>query len=268
MRLTIPFAFLMGSFAAAASSFQHPQINVEATHSDSKNQADTLYSSGKQVINEDGPRLSNLPFNFTLIAHIALGIHKSKLPFGFVDLTMKDGFNRGELGYETEFALLNGKLRNGNRALAWHVAKILPPWTSLWSFNEEDLHKYFDFVAVPHLSGEKEHYFLEFISSGKLTSVTQIYFVYSISTVLISDSFLKEVSFGVVNFNQGEPVFIGPVKCKLVTSIHTYPIRLSHHYANLFADITFLKAQGVRIVLEIKEVANDDINTDFAEELL
>lgn len=80
---------------------------------------------------------------------------------------MKDGFNRGELGYETEFALLNGKLRNGNRALAWHVAKILPPWTSLWSFHEDDLHKYFDFVAVPHLSGEKEHYFLEFISTRK-----------------------------------------------------------------------------------------------------
>lgn len=36
---------------------------------------------------------------------------------------------------------------------------------------------------------------------------------------------------------------------------------------NLFADIPSLKADGVRIVLEIKEVANDDINIDFAEEL-
>lgn len=170
MHLAIPFTLLIGSFAAAAPSFQHAQINLEATHSGFKNQADTLYSLGNtQAINDDVPRLSNLPFNFTLVAHIALGIHKSKLPFGFADLSMKDGFNRGELGYETEFALLNGKLRNGNRALAWHVAKILPPWTSLWTFNEEELHKYFDFVAVPHLSGEKEHYFLEFISTRKLT---------------------------------------------------------------------------------------------------
>lgn len=117
------------------------------------------------MVTDDGPRLSNLPFNFTLIAHLALGIQKSKLPFGFADLTEKDGFNRGELGYETEFALLDGKLRNGNRALAWHVAKILPPWTSLWSFHEDDPHKYFDFVAVSHLSGEKEHLFLEFAST-------------------------------------------------------------------------------------------------------
>lgn len=170
MHLTIPFTLLMGSFVAAAPSFQHAQINVEVARSGSKTQADDLYFSGKQAINDDGPRHSNLPFNFTLIAHIALGIHKSKLSFGFADLTMKDGFNRGELGYETEFALLNGKLRNGNRALAWHVAKILPPWTSLWSFNEEELHKYFDFVAVPHLSGEKDHYFLEFLSTRKSTS--------------------------------------------------------------------------------------------------
>lgn len=173
MHLAIPFALLMGSLAAAAPSFQHGQINVEATHSGSNNQADALYSSAKQVINDDDddddgpPRLSNLPFNFTLIAHLALGIHKSKLPFGFADLSMKDGFNRGELGYETEFALLNGKLRNGNRALAWHVAKILPPWTSLWSFNKDDPHKYFDFVAAPHLLGETKHYFLEFISTRK-----------------------------------------------------------------------------------------------------
>lgn len=231
MHLAIPFTLLMGSFAVAAPSFQHVQINVEATHSGSKNQADALYSLEKQMINDDGPRLSNLTFNFTLTAHIALGIQKSKLPFGFADLTERDGFNRGELGYETEFALLNGKLRNGNRALAWHEAKILPPWTSLWSFNEEELHKYFDFVAVPHLLGEKEHYFLEFISTRKLTSVapTQIYFVHSIPTVLID--LLKAVSFGVVKFNEGEPVFIGPVKCKLVISIHTYPIRLSHDYA-------------------------------------
>lgn len=190
MHLAIPITLLIGSFAAAAPSFQHAQISVEVTHTDSEIQADALYSLGKQVINDDGPRLSNLPFNFTLIAHIALGIQKSKLPFGFADLTIRDGFNRGELGYETEFALLNGKLRNGNRALAWHVAKILPPWTSLWSFNEEELHKYFDFVAAPHLSGEKKHYFLEFISTRKLTSVasTPIYLVHSISRVLISGS--------------------------------------------------------------------------------
>lgn len=81
MHLAIPFTLVMGSFAAAAPSFQHAQIKVEATHSGSKNQAEALYSSGKQVItDDDGPRLSNLPFNFTLIAHIALGIHKSKLP--------------------------------------------------------------------------------------------------------------------------------------------------------------------------------------------
>lgn len=190
MHLAIPFTLLMGSFAAAAPSFQHAQISVEVTHTDSENQADALFSSRKQVINDDGPGLSNLPFNFTLIAHIALGIHKSKLPFGFADLTLRDGFNRGELGYETEFALLNGKLRNGNRALAWHVAKILPPWTSLWSFNEEELHKYLDFVAVPHSSGEKKPYFLEFVSTRKLTSVasTPIDFVHSISKVLISGS--------------------------------------------------------------------------------
>lgn len=193
MHLAIPFTLLMGSFAVAAPSFQHAQINVEATHTGSKNQADALYSSEKQVMNDDGSRLSNLPFNFTLIAHIALGIHKSKLPFGFADLTLEDGFNRGELGYETEFALLDGKLRNGNRALAWHVAKILPPWTSLWSFNKEELHKYLDFVAVPHLSGEKEHYFLEFISTRKLTSVapTQIYFLFILFSTVLIDSFWK-----------------------------------------------------------------------------
>ena len=43
---------------------------------------------------------------------------------------------------------------------------------------------------------------------------------------------------------------------------------MTFSYANLFANITFLKAHGIQIVLEIKEVGDDDINADFAEELL
>lgn len=142
------------------------------------------------MINDDGPGLSNLLFNFTLIAHIALEIHKSKLSFGFANLTLRDGFNRDELRYETEFALLNGKLKNGNHALVWYVAKILPSWILLWFFNKEELYKYLDFIAVPHSSGKKKPYFLEFVSTCKLTSMasTSINFVHSISKMLISGS--------------------------------------------------------------------------------
>lgn len=189
MHLAIPFALLMGPFAAAAPSFQHVQISVEVTHTDSQNQADALHSSGKPVMNYDGPGLSYLPFNFTLIASKATGSHKVELPFGFADLTLPDGLARGELGYDTEFALRNGKLINGNRALAWHVAKVFPPWTSLWSYDKGKTHFYLDFVAIPHLS-EGKQYFLENPARRKLTSVasTQIFLVHSILRVLISGS--------------------------------------------------------------------------------
>lgn len=89
------------------------------------------------------------------------------LPFAFADLTLADGIARGELGYDTEFALRDGKLINGNRALAYHEAKILPPWTSLWSFDKP--HRYFDLAAFPNPLENGELYVLEFAASRKLT---------------------------------------------------------------------------------------------------
>lgn len=178
MHLAIPLTLYMGSFAAAAPSFQHAQISVEVTHTNFQNQADALHSSGKPVMNEDAPPFSHLPFNFTLIAR---NVHGTlRLPFGFADLTLADGLARGELGYATEFALHDRKLINGNRGLAYHEAKILPPWTSLWTFDKP--HRYLEFAAIPNPSEKGEQYVLEFAASRKLTLVayTQIFFIHSI----------------------------------------------------------------------------------------
>lgn len=43
---------------------------------------------------------------------------------------------------------------------------------------------------------------------------------------------------------------------------------MTFSYANIFAHITFLKVPGVRVVLQIQAIGNDDINADLAEELL
>lgn len=169
MYLAIPLILLLGPFAAAAPSFQHTQTSVDVTHTNVQNQADTLYSSsGKLVMNEDEHPLSSLPFNFTLNARSVHGALRW-LPVGFADLTLPDGLARAELGYETEFALRDGKLINGNRALQYHIAKVLPPWLSLWSLDKP--RQYLIFAAFPNPLEGGEQYVLKFTAGRKSTLV-------------------------------------------------------------------------------------------------
>lgn len=175
--LAIPLTVIFGSFAAAAAapSFQHGRISVDVTHTNVQDQADKYNlpcSSGKKavIISEDEPRLSSLPFNFTLFARNLQGTETlpGGLPVGFADLTLADGHARLELGYETEFALRDGKLINGNRGIEYHVAKVLPPWLSLWSFDKR--HTYLQFAAYPNpLEEGGDQYLLKLTATRKLT---------------------------------------------------------------------------------------------------
>ena len=172
MYLAIPLILLLGPFAAAAPSFQHAQISVDVTHTNVQNQADALHSSlGKPVMNEDEPPFSSLPFNFTLNARNVHGALRW-LPVGFADLTLPDGLARAELGYETEFALRDGKLINGNRALQYHVAKVFPPWLSLWSLDNPP--QYLIFAAFPNPLKGGEQYVLKLTAGRKSTLVISI----------------------------------------------------------------------------------------------
>lgn len=177
MRLALPVTLFVGTFAAAAPSFQYTQISVDVAHPHVQNQADALHSSGKPVMNKDEPYHSSLPYNFTLIAR---NVHGRRLPFGFADLTLADGFARAELGYDTEFALRDEKLINGNRALEYHVAKVFPPWLSLWSLDLP--HKYLDFAAFPNPLEGGGKYVLKLPAGRKLTLVvsTQIFLLHLI----------------------------------------------------------------------------------------
>lgn len=144
---------------------------------DAYDQADALHSSEELVMNDGGRGLNSLPFNFTLSARHANG--PASLSFGFENLDGADGFVRGELGFRTEFAFRDGKLINGNRALGYHVARIFPPWTSLWSLKGE-VHSFLEFIAISRNSGGRPNHFLEFVRSGKFTSTASISFPSSI----------------------------------------------------------------------------------------
>ncbi len=162
-------------------SFQPARISVDGvTHTNLQNQANNLPSSQsgiklKQPVmsEDDEPPLSSLSFNFTLFARNVNGAAAAAaatppgLPVGFADLTLADGHARAELGYETEFALRDGKLINGNRGLEYHVAKVFPPWLSLWSFDKR--HTYLTFAAYPNPveEGGREHYLLKLTASRK-----------------------------------------------------------------------------------------------------
>lgn len=167
MHLAIPFALLVGSLVAAAPSIQHAQISVEVTHTDAgQNQADAFHFSEELVMNQGPPGHKNLPFNFTLSARNASGSSHARLPFGFENLQVGDGFIRAELGFATVFALRDGKLITGNRALGFHVARIWPPWVSLWSLNREP-RQFFNLIAFSKSLGGRVHHFLEFVDSSK-----------------------------------------------------------------------------------------------------
>lgn len=174
MRLATHFTLLIASFAAAAPSVQHAQISVEVTHTDVQNQADVVHSSEELGMNHGEFGHKDLPFNFTLDLRYANG--QPALPFGFETLNVGDGFVRGELGFRTEFAFLDGKLINGNRALGGHVTKPWPGWTSLWSLEKRgDWHPWYDLIAIPKESGGRTRYFVEFASNGKLTLVASLH---------------------------------------------------------------------------------------------
>lgn len=188
MYVAIPITLIFGSFAAAAAtpSFQHGRIRVDCvTHTTNlQNQANNLPSSQSGIqlqqpvmsTEDDETPLSSLPFNFTLFARNLNGTAAVAttttttlpgLPVGFADLTLADGHARAELGYETEFALRDGKLINGNRGLEYHIAKVFPPWLSLWSFDKR--HTYLTFAAYPNPVEEagREHYLLKLTASRK-----------------------------------------------------------------------------------------------------
>lgn len=131
------------------------------------------------MMNEDEPRFSSLPFNFTLNARNVHGALRW-LPVGFEDLTLADGLARAELGYSTEFALRDGKLINGNRAIQYHRAKVFPPWLSLWSLDKP--RQYLIFAAFPNPLEGGEEYVLKLTAGRKLTLIasTQIFLVHFI----------------------------------------------------------------------------------------
>lgn len=164
MYLAIPFTLLLGSYVAAAPSIHHAQVSVKVTNMDAYDQVDASHSSEELLMNAGGRGLKSLPFNFTLSGRHATG---PSLLFGIEDLNAPDGFGRGELGFRTEFALRNGKLINGNRALGYHAARIFPPWTALSSLKGE-LHSFPELIAIPQHAGGRPNFFLEFETSGKL----------------------------------------------------------------------------------------------------
>ena len=179
MRLAIPFTLLMGSYVAAAPSIQHAQISVEVTDVDAYDQVDALHASEELVINNGRPAFKSLPFNFTVRARQVYS--PLSLPFGFKNLDAPSGFARGELGFRTEFAFRNGKLINGNRALGYHVARIFPPWTSLWSLKDDV--QFLELVATSQHSGGRVNHFLELEKSGEFTSIASILFFFIHSMV-------------------------------------------------------------------------------------
>ncbi len=141
---------------------------------DAYDQVDALHSSEELVMNAGGRGLKSLPFNFTLSGRHATG--PGSLLFGIEHLNAPDGFGRGELGFRTEFALRNGKLINGNRALGYHAARIFPPWTALYSLKGERS-SFPEIIAIPQHAGGRPNYFLEFESSGKLASIDCFYLI-------------------------------------------------------------------------------------------
>lgn len=166
MYLAVPFTLLMGSYVAAAPSIQHAQISVEvSSNMDAYDQIDALHSSEEPVMINGERALKSLPFNFTLTGRHAHG--PAALPFGIENSNAPDGFNRGELGFRTEFALRHGKLIVGNRALGYHVARIFPPWSALWSLKSEP-RSFLELIAIPRQSGGRPVYFLELEGPGKL----------------------------------------------------------------------------------------------------
>lgn len=187
MHLAITFTpfLLIGSFVlivAAAPSIHHQQqqqqvqihVDVVITHSDAQNQADTLHFSEKLVMNggrrsgNNNNNKSSLPFNFTLFAHHHPN-GPASLSFGFENLDGRDGLIEAELGFTTVFALRDGKLITGNRALGYNLVEVWPPRVSLWTLNrgaESNLLP--DFVAFPKSTSEgKLYYDIEFLNSGK-----------------------------------------------------------------------------------------------------
>lgn len=190
MYVAIPLTLIFGSFAAAAAtpSFQHGRVRVDGVKhtTNFQNQANNLPSSQSgdvklceqpvMITEDDELPLSSLPFNFTLFARSVNGAAAAAtktttlpgLPVGFADLTLADGHARVELGYETEFALRDGKLINGNRGLEYHIAKVFPPWLSLWSFDKR--HTYLTFAAYPYPveeGGGRDQYLLKLTASRK-----------------------------------------------------------------------------------------------------
>ncbi len=121
----------LGSYVAAAPSIHHAQVSVGITNTDVQNPIDPLHSSEELVMSQLGSGSKSLRFNFTLSARAVKG--SASLPFGFDTLDAPDGFAKGKLGITTEFAFRNGSLIIGNRGLGYNIAKIFPPWTSLWS---------------------------------------------------------------------------------------------------------------------------------------
>lgn len=178
MHLAIHLTLLMGSCIVAAIPIQHAQISVEITSMDGQDQLDALHSTEGLVMNrtsqdDDDDLLENLPFNFTLGVQYVnrRGGQDKDLDFGFDD-SKADTFVRGELGFSTEFAFLDGKLINGNKALGIHPRPISPGWTSLRSLKDDTPSSIFDLLVYSTGSGERQRYVIEFANSGKFTSVT------------------------------------------------------------------------------------------------
>lgn len=114
MHLAMNLTLLVGSFVVAAPSIQHAQISVEITSMDGQDQLDALHSSEGLVMNrtsqdDDDDLLENLPFKFTLGVQYVnrRGGQDKDLHFG-IDDSKADTFVRGELGFATEFAFLDG----------------------------------------------------------------------------------------------------------------------------------------------------------------
>lgn len=172
MHLAVPFILLMGSFVGAALSIQQAQLSIEVKNIDTKDKFDVLRSSQELVMDHDrNYDRKTLRFKFTILAYSFYGAHGGQpggQHLGFEDLNVH-GFVRGELGFTTDFALRNGKLINGNRALGNHPSYIYPPWTTLWPLNLKEPHIFHDLVAVSKSAGNKQVYDLELANSGKLT---------------------------------------------------------------------------------------------------
>lgn len=220
----LPFTLLLGSYVAATPSIKHAQISVDITNMDAHDKVDALHPSEDRLVMQDVGYYGfpNLEFNFTLNARFANG--PASLPFGFANLEGSDGFVRGQLGFRTEFAFRNGKLINGNRALGYHVARIFPPWTSLWSLKEGAVHSFPELIAIPQNSGRgKYNYFLEFVKSGKLLNSRFCFYLIFIFFLFFFIHYkslkrranwyiffnLKDLIFGADAIKRGDAVFVG-----------------------------------------------------------